>query len=113
MSHLGRGYVDGGAGREAADDDVVDEEAEAAKSEESYQGLYEADTEGDGSDNLQAGGGGLEVQERCRAERRTDQRTGEVGGQVTVLVLWGPFRRHSHHHLHQCRRHNISLSLFT
>ena len=53
VSHLGGGHVHGGSGCEATDDDIVDDEGETAHSEQSYESLYDAHTEGDGSDDLQ------------------------------------------------------------
>ena len=52
VSDLGSGHVQGGPRGEAADDHVVDDEGEAAHPEQAYESLYEADTEGDGRDNL-------------------------------------------------------------
>ena len=53
VSHLGGRHVHRGSGGEAADDDIVDDEGEAAHPEQSYESLYDAHTEGDGSDDLQ------------------------------------------------------------
>ena len=52
MSDLGGGHMEGGVSGEAADDHIVDDEGQAAQSEESYQGLNDANTAGHRSHNL-------------------------------------------------------------
>ena len=99
VPHLGDGHVHGGARREAADDNIIDEEAEAPESEESHESLNEPDTEGDRCDYLQ--------RRRLRLGRRVDEvmvrageeRTGELGGEMTVLVVQADLRGYTDHHL--------------